>query len=154
MTAVLPTATQTRSSDPICNCLALRQASRRVTQLYDRALAPVGLRGTQLPILAELASGPRSMKILAAHLGMDRATLGHNIRPLQDQGLIAIAIGQDRRSRMLTLTDAGRTKLRQARGHWRAAQASFETAYGAEEAATLRAMLSRVASIDFVTDAP
>ena len=37
--------------NPICNCLSLRQAARRVTQLYDQALAPLDLRATQLSLL-------------------------------------------------------------------------------------------------------
>ena len=37
--------------NPLCNCLSLRQATKRVTQLYDQALAPVGLRATQFSLL-------------------------------------------------------------------------------------------------------
>src|SRR5215212_8694112 len=95
-----------------CNCLALRQAARRVTQFYDQALAPVGLRITQYPILAWIAAeGPMPMKALADLLVMDRATLGHNLRPLLTAGLVELAVGEDRRSRTVTLTDAGRQRL-------------------------------------------
>src|SRR5215218_1111495 len=91
-----------------CNCLALRQATRRVTQLYDQALAPVGLRITQYPILAWIAAdGPMTMKALAERLVMDRATLGHNLRPLQGAGLLELVPGTDRRSRIVALTEAG-----------------------------------------------
>src|SRR6516225_838484 len=36
----------------ICNCAALRQATRHVTKLYDDALAPLGLGVNQFSILA------------------------------------------------------------------------------------------------------
>ena len=65
-----------------CNCLALRQAARHVTQFYDQCLAPAGLRSTQYSILSRLArSGPMTINLLAADLVMDRTTLGRNIRP-------------------------------------------------------------------------
>ncbi len=60
-----------------CNCLALRQASRHVTQFYDQFLAPSGLRTTQYSILARLQrKGPMTINALAAELVMDRTTLG------------------------------------------------------------------------------
>ena len=133
-----------------CHCGALRGASRRVTQLYDQALAPVGLRITQYPVLAWLAgSGPMTMSVLAACMVMDRATLGHNLRPLEASGLVRIATGLDRRSRVVTLTDAGRERFTQARPHWRAAQRAFEAAFGEADSAALRTALTRLAGIDF-----
>jgi len=139
-------ATQVR-----CNCLALRQAARRVTQFYDHALAPVGLRITQYPILAWLeADGAMTMKALAERIVMDRATLGHNIRPLEAVGLIALCVGTDRRSRHVILTDAGRERLAAARPLWRAAQARFEAAFGTDDAALLRQTLGRVSALDLL----
>ncbi len=136
-------------AETVCHCAALRQAARRVTHVYDRALAPTGLRITQYPILALLASGPSPMNALAARLVLDRATLGHNLRPLAAQGLVTIAAGADKRSRVVTLTEAGQTKLRDARPGWRAAQAVFEDVFGAADAAALRANLARLARLDF-----
>ncbi len=73
-----------------CNCLALRQAARQVTQFYDQFLAPSGLRSTQYSILARLQrKGPMTINALAGELVMDRTTLGRNILPLQRDGLIA-----------------------------------------------------------------
>ncbi len=140
----------TDATQTICNCQALRQAARRATQFYDHALAPSGLRVTQYPILAWLAgSGPMTLKALAEKMVMDRATLGHNVRPLQARGLVALAVGADRRSRLVELTDAGRSVLESARGMWRDAQRSFERSFGAQEAAALRAALGRVAAMDY-----
>ena len=84
-----------------CNCLALRQAARHVSQFYDQFLIGSGLRTTQYSILARLQrKGTMSINALATELVMDRTTLGRNILPLQRDGLIAIAAGQaDRRSK-------------------------------------------------------
>lgn len=133
-----------------CNCHALRQAVRRVTRLYDRALAPSGLRVTQFSLLAHLRdAGPMTMKALADLLVMDRATIGHNLRPLEAQGLVALAVGPDRRSRRVALTQAGEDRLRAAHPHWRDAQSLFETRFGAAESAALRHALASIAHADF-----
>jgi DNA-binding MarR family transcriptional regulator len=131
-----------------CNCLALRQAARHVTQFYDQFLVPSGLRSTQYSILARLQrKGPMTINALAAELVMDRTTLGRNILPLQRDGLIAVGPGQiDRRSKELRLTAAGLARWRSALKGWRKAQARFETAFGVTRAETLRALLQEVAT--------
>jgi DNA-binding MarR family transcriptional regulator len=139
-------------NDPseICNCLALRQAARQVTQFYDLHLAPSGLRATQYSILAKLRRN-RAMTInaLAAELVMDRTTLGRNILPLQRDGLVAVVTGKsDRRSKELQLTAPGLARLRSAAKGWTAAQQRFERAFGAERAKDLRAVLHEVTTAE------
>jgi DNA-binding MarR family transcriptional regulator len=134
-----------------CNCYALRQAARRVTQLYDQALAPLDLRATQYSLLAEIERlGPISLIPLAEAMVMDRATLGHNVRPLLARGYVNLSVGHDRRSREVSLTERGRKILHKARPLWQHAQAVFERDVGVEEAAQLRAQLDRVATREFV----
>jgi hypothetical protein len=86
-----------------CNCLAVRQAARRITQFYDQCLASSGLRTTQFSILVKLKRlGPMTINALAAELVMDRTTLGRNILPLQRERLIDVVKGRaDRRSKEL-----------------------------------------------------
>jgi DNA-binding MarR family transcriptional regulator len=131
-----------------CNCLALRQAARHVSQFYDQFLIASGLRTTQYSILARLhRKGPMSINVLAAELVMDRTTLGRNILPLERDGLIAIEPGRiDRRSKELKLTKAGTARLRAASEAWRQAQARFEAAFGSKRAKDLRALLHEVAT--------
>lgn len=133
-----------------CNCLALRQAARHVSQFYDQFLQPSGLRTTQYSILARLQrKGPMTINALAAELVMDRTTLGRNILPLQRDGLIAVGPAKsDRRSKELRLTDEGATRCRSARHGWNEAQAQFEKAFGVKRSATLRALLQEVATDD------
>ncbi len=136
------------SDDPSCNCQAIRQAARQVSQLYDRHLSPTGLRTSQLSILSNLArNGAQSIHELATNLVMDRTTLGRGIRPLERDGLVEIGDGPDARTKSLKLTSAGRKKFNQALPHWQAAQTEFESAFGRGEARTLRAILNRVVSI-------
>jgi DNA-binding MarR family transcriptional regulator len=134
-----------------CNCLALRQAARHVSQFYDQFLTGSGIRATQYSILARLQrKGPKgsmSINALAAELVMNRTTLGRNILPLQRDGLIAIRAGRiDRRSKELQLTKTGAARLRAATEGWRQAQARFEAAFGGKRAKVLRALLHEVAT--------
>ncbi|APR77512.1 Transcriptional regulator, MarR family protein [Minicystis rosea] len=129
-----------------CNCLTLRQASRFLTQRYDEAIAPSGLRITQYSILAVLHRlGPSSVQQLADALVMDRSTLGHNLRPIERSGLVALHVDPaDRRMRRLALTARGQKALAAARPLWEAAQARFEAEYGAKDAEALRGLLRRM----------
>ena len=133
-----------------CDCYCLRQATRRVTQLFDRTLAPLNLRSTQYSLLNEVARlGPIAIIPLAEALVMDRATLGHNIRPLEGRGYLRVVVGVDRRSREVSITKAGKDVLAKGTELWRRAQLAFEEAIGREESARLRAALLRVAAADF-----
>jgi len=139
-----------RIADPPCNCLSLRQATRRVTQLYDQAFAPIGLRATQYSLLNQIERlAPIALNPLAEAMVMDRATLGHNIRPLVARGLVRMAVGRDRRSREVSATAAGRDALALGRPLWRHAQAIFEGGIGPRDAAALRSLLHRVAATAF-----
>ena len=139
-----------RPQPEVCNCLALRQASRHVTQFYDQLLASSGLRTTQFSILIRLRlAGPMTINALAKALVMDRTTLGRNILPLEREGLIDVVSGRaDRRSKILRLTNAGAARLRAARAGWTHAQAKFEAAFGGRRAAGLRALLQAVTATD------
>jgi DNA-binding MarR family transcriptional regulator len=133
-----------------CNCLAVRQAARHITQYYDQFLAPLGLRTTQFSILAKLRRrGPLTINALAEQMVMDRTTLGRNILPLERERLISVAPGKsDRRSKELALTEAGIERLSAAYQGWTQAQAGFETAYGSERASALRGLLHAASATD------
>lgn len=132
-----------------CNCLALRQAARHVTQIYDSYLASEGLRTTQYSILSKLNRlGPLSINELAKSMVMDRTTLGRAIRPLERDRLLMIGEGDDGRTRSLRLTAKGEARLKAAAPKWREAQKEFETTFGARHAAQLRDVLQRVVSVN------
>ena len=138
-----------------CNCTALRKASRRLSHLYDSALAPAGLKSTQYSILSEIsrrAEAPPTMRELADALVMDRSTLGHNLRPLERDQLVSLEGGAtDRRRKYVVLTRKGRAAFAQSNKLWRTAQAHFETNFGIAEAAELRGILLGIAADSTLT---
>jgi DNA-binding MarR family transcriptional regulator len=133
-----------------CTCGSLRKASRRISQFYDTALAPAGIKSTQYSILSEVQrgslAGPMTMCELATAMVMDRSTLGHNLKPLARDDLVKLRLSpDDRRKRYVELTRKGRLILRQARRLWRRAEARFEEIFGKQTAAELRAVLLGIA---------
>lgn len=115
-----------------CACFNFRKASRAVTQLFDDALQPTGLRSTQLVILiAAAVFDAVSVSRLARELVMDRSTLTRNLRPLERRGLIALAPGKDERTRLVALTSAGKKQLSAALPVWEQAQTRFQEKLGA-----------------------
>ncbi len=138
-----------------CTCLALRRATRRVTQIYDAHMKPLGLRITQFAVLGQLAgagspsAGPVVLSItaLARRLGLDRSTLGRNVRPLIKAGLVVMEGGADRRAHTLALTEAGRALLDKAVPLWRDAQRHVSEKLGRDKTRTLRAVLDETTAI-------
>jgi DNA-binding MarR family transcriptional regulator len=133
-----------------CTCGSLRKASRRISQFYDTALAPVGIKSTQFSILSEVErgslEGPVSMCELATAMVMDRSTLGHNLRPLERDDLLRLRLSSDdRRKRYVELTKKGRSTLQKSWLLWQRAEGRFEKIFGKQPAAELRAALLNIA---------
>jgi DNA-binding MarR family transcriptional regulator len=106
-----------------CLCNALRQASRAVSRLYDEELRDVGLRTTQFSLLRRLRrAGEVRQRDLGSLTSLDETTLTRNLRPLIDSGWVSIGASQDRREKLVRLTEAGAAKLREARPAWQRAQ--------------------------------
>jgi DNA-binding MarR family transcriptional regulator len=135
-----------------CYATSFRKASRRLTQLYDDALAPAGLRSTQYVILGELAAGgpaPVTINELARALLLDRSGLGHSLRPLQRDGLIRLEKGtDDRRSTHVVLTGKGRQRYNRAVPLWQQAQDRVVAVIGQPAAHQLRSQLIDIAADD------
>ena len=136
----------------VCNCTALRKATRRVSQLYDSALEPCGIKATQRTMLSQIArSGIPPLGELAEALVMDRGALTHNLKPLARDGLVKISVDpQDRRNRLVALTAQGRAKLAESDALWTRAQRGFEAGFGTAKSASLRKALEYLVSDDFV----
>ena len=123
-----------RPSSPVptfgCTCARLRKLTRRLTRIYDAHLAAQAIKVTQYSLLANAARGERTLTEFAAELEMDRSTLSRNLAPLAAQGWVSIATGTDPRSRSISVTAAGRRKLKAALPLWRRAQCEIESALG------------------------
>lgn len=142
----------TRLKDPlICNGAALRKATRRITQLYDAALAPCGLTVSQRSVLVHIARATSAtMSELAHAMVLDRSALTRNLGPLVREGYVVLRPDpHDRRSRQVSLTESGKSKLAQSNRLWRKAQDRFESVYGVDRAAALRVALAEIFSDEF-----
>jgi len=115
-----------------CVCFNIRKSARAITQLYEEALRPTGLRATQFTLLvATRVMGTATIGGLAKSLVMDRTTLTRNMKPLEKQGFIRIMPGkEDRREREVTLTLAGQQILSKALPLWKTTQQSVIEALG------------------------
>ena len=114
-----------------CMCASLRRASRALSQLYDDALRPLGLRATQFTVLQALSlAGKVSQGELGQLLVMDSTTLTRTLRILSAQGWIENRPGEDRRERLLRLTSAGHHQLKRATTRWERAQARLRSRLG------------------------
>ena len=131
-----------------CTCFRLRSAARQITQRYERALKPSGLKITQYSLLANLArSGPMSVTALALKLATDRTTLTRNIIPLERDGLIVVDDGPNARTRAITLTIKGRRAFEHAIPLWKTAQRAMKQALGDAELTHLHELLFRATNM-------
>ena len=106
-----------------CMCASFRRASRALTQLYDEALRPVGLRATQLTVLQALSrAGEVSQGELGRILAMDSTTLTRTLVIMARHRWIEKDHGKDRRQRLLRLSKPGHEQLKRALPAWQDAQ--------------------------------
>ena len=133
----------------ICNNAAAKRASRRLGHFYDEVLSAGGLRATQYALMEQIARlDAPSLTDLAQALVLDRSALSHTLRPLERDGLIALrSTDDDRRIKRVELTERGHAKLAHCAKLWEQAQALFEAAFGAAEAAALRLQLDQLAAL-------
>jgi DNA-binding MarR family transcriptional regulator len=124
-----------------CSCFRTRRLARAMSRLYDQHLASTGLKTTQYSVLVNAGRAALPVAELADRLGMERTTLTRNLKPLCEAGWIVLVPGQDSRQRIVTITDAGRAKLKQAWPYWRAAQDTFEKQLGTKQVQSLHTRL-------------
>nr|WP_315435273.1 MarR family transcriptional regulator [uncultured Pseudomonas sp.] len=106
-----------------CLCTNLRRAARGVSRHYDGALDGFGINVAQYSLLCNLQRLEQpSISELAEAMGLDRSTLGRNLRVLEGEGLVALAEGEDMRNRIVRLTETGVQRLAAALPAWEAAQ--------------------------------
>ncbi len=113
-----------------------------MTRVYDRHLAAAGLTLSQYSVLSKLARRPAlAMRQLAGAMGMERTTLTRSLAPLAERRLVALVSGEDRRSKLVSLTPDGLALLGLARCHWQTAQEEVVRRLGDDDLARLNALL-------------
>lgn len=124
-----------------CTCFKLRKLTRTMSRLYDQHMAAVGLKTTQYSVLTNVAKEALPVAELAERLGTERTTLTRNLKPLIEAQWVTLEAGADSRQRIVTITDAGRAKVKQAYVAWRAAQSALEDLLGTAAVRTLHTQL-------------
>ena len=142
MSKQVPFATTIQIRDT-CLCLHVQRAARALARRFDDALRPVGLTSGQFSLLNALnRPEPPFIGPVAELLAMDRTTLTAALKPLERDGLVAIATDpRDRRNRLLRLTDKGQEVLASAEPVWRETHAAIEADLPEPETDDLRGAL-------------
>lgn len=136
-----------KKSSP-CNCMNIRRASRAVTQYYDEILKPSGLTTAQMGLLRHIEIAKKvTISDLAKLVRIDRTTLNRNVKPIADAGLIVIKIGEDSRTREISLTDEGKVAVANAWKLWGEAQDSLRDYLGKEDLDKLTQLLAKLEAI-------
>ncbi len=132
-----------------CICINLRQTSLALTRFYDAALEPSGLKVTQYSVLKNTRRlEPVSISRLAEELGLDRTTLGRNLRILERENLLTFGPGQeDQREHTIRLTDQGKQALAIAYPLWKEVQVKITQSLGPDQAELLNTLLSNLETI-------
>jgi DNA-binding MarR family transcriptional regulator len=111
-----------------CLCLHMQRAARTLARRFDEVLRPLELTHGQFSLLISL-NRPNAPSIgsVATLLAMDRTTLTANLKPLERRGLVKVSVDkEDRRSRRLAISAAGRALLRKAYPVWKQAHTDTE----------------------------
>jgi DNA-binding MarR family transcriptional regulator len=125
-----------------CTNFKLRQLMRRVAQHYDAEVGKCGLKTTQYSLLSHAISlGPVRPVDLATAMKVDASTLTRNLRPLVDAGWLEVGPGPDGRSRLVSVTQAGREKRHEAQRRWRVAQEGINQALGPRRVVQLHGLI-------------
>jgi DNA-binding MarR family transcriptional regulator len=132
----------------VCASFNFRKAARAVTQLFDTALQPVGLRSTQLVVL--LAAGiyeKPTMSEMADIMVTDRTTLTRALKPLFRKGLLVNVPGPDKRKSCISLTGKGHQIIRKSLPYWHKAQNHFVKGFGKAEWGKFLVKLSKAIQV-------
>ena len=130
-----------------CLCLHVQRAARMLARRFDSALQPYDLTSGQFSLLVSLnRPEPPTIGSVATLLAMDRTTLTANLKPLERRGLLKIAVDtEDKRSRRLIITEAGRKLLQKAYPTWKSTHVEVEFLINNGSADQLRQSLRSLA---------
>jgi len=130
-----------------CLCASLRRTARALTQLYEHELRPLGLRSTQMTILQVLSrAGELSQGQLGQILAMDSTSLTRTLAIMSREGWVTERRGEDRRERMLRLSEAGEKQLKRALPAWEKVQSRLHHQLGGQSWSDLMQLSRQLAS--------
>ena len=125
-----------------CTSFKLRQLTRCVGREYDAVVAAAGVKTSQYSLLNAVDKiGPARPADLAAQMRLDASTLTRNLQPLVAHGWATVGPGEDQRSRLVSLTEAGSAKRIEATASWKTAQQALNARLGPDRVAQLHALI-------------
>jgi DNA-binding MarR family transcriptional regulator len=131
-----------------CMCANVRRASRVLTQIYDEAMRPLGLRMTQFSILQALSlTGEKLQGDIAELLALDSTTLTRSVQLLRKRGWVKVRQGIDRRERWLGLSRSGERELARIQPAWQSAQKNLRSKLGEERWNKLALLSTEIANL-------
>ena len=126
-----------------CIVRTMRQASRLLTSLYDEALAPFGLKASQMNVLIAVgANGAVSPQRIQKALDLEKSTLSRSAERLAAGGLLISQPATEGRGIVYGLTPSGRKRIESALPAWRKVQARVKRKLSAAGVDALRGMVS------------
>lgn len=132
-----------------CVAVRLRMINRVVTNIYDDALRPLGLKISQMNILIAAAKMGKARPIEVCQLlHLDISTLSRNIERIKARGWLEVVPDDDGRAQPFRVTDAGRRLLNEAIPAWSRAQQQVRKLLGDSFVEQLDQTTERVGSAD------
>ncbi len=142
--------TKQRPEDVIaqeCVAVRLRMLNRVVSNIYDDALRPLGVRASQLNILVATARlGVAKPAKICQRLQLDTSTFSRNVERMKSNGWLEVAPDDDGRAQPIRLTAEGRRLLQRAMPAWEKAQAKVKNLIGADAVASIDKAVRRIRS--------
>ncbi len=136
---------KTPSSKAQCVCRIVRQAARSLTNAYDKALTPSGLRTTQFTLLSVLArKSTASVTQLSEILGLDQTTTTRNLNLLEESDLITRVAHHDPRVKLVKLTSKGKQKRQMALARWQEIQTHITSSLSKKEWKSFQDILQKI----------
>ena len=133
-----PTSSNIDTISRTCIAVRLRLLNRVVTNFYDDALRPLGLKVSQLNILIVTARlGLARPALVCEILQLDTSTLSRNVKPLQTHGWLEVVPDEDARTQPFRLTPQGKRLIEKAVPAWEEAQRQATELLGDEGIALL-----------------
>lgn len=129
------------------SCIAgrLRLLNRVVTNLYDEALRPLGVKLSQGNVLAVTAKlGVARPAEVCAILELDTSTLSRTVERMVENGWLEILPDDDGRSHPFQLTEQGKRLMEKAIPAWEKAQAEAKKILGDDGLRLLDSAIKRV----------
>ncbi len=121
-----------------CIAVRMRMLNRMITNLYDEALRPLGVKVSQMNILVATAKlGLARPAQVCEILQLDVSTLSRNVDRMRARGWLEVVPGEDARTQPFRLTPAGRTLLERTIPAWEKAQRRASAFLGEDGVALL-----------------